>query len=160
MPRHIFVSLTHADTAIAEAFRDVLRVLFGDFLKVHFSTSKEIETGIGSGEDWFQWIVDRVVACDFALILITPSSVHKPWILWEAGAVAGAALASQPGQSLRKVRPLVYQLPTDMIPSPIRDSKVQFRRGDNQADVKRLLQEILDHTKRSGAERGSCDGVW
>jgi len=144
MPRRVFISLTHSDTPIAEALRDIIRALFGDFLKVHFSTSKELETGIGSGEDWFQWIVDKVVDCDFALLLVTPSSLHKPWILWEAGAVAGAALASQAGPSLRKVRPLVYQIPTDLIPSPIRDSKVQFRRGDSQADVKRLLQEILN----------------
>lgn len=143
MPRHIFVSLTHADTPIAEALRDALRDLFGDFLKVHFSTSKELETGIGSGDDWFQWIVDKVVDCDFAFILITPSSVHKPWILWEAGAVAGAAIATQ-AKSPRKVRPLVYQLPTEMIPSPIRDSKVQFRRGDSQAEVRKLLQEVLN----------------
>lgn len=38
--------------------------------------------------------MDRVRECDFALILITPSSVNKPWILWEAGAVSGAATAA------------------------------------------------------------------
>jgi len=144
MPRHIFISLNHADAPIAVALSDMLGSLFGDFLKPHYSPSTKLESGIGSGEDWFQWIVDKVVSCDFALILVTPSSVHRPWILWEAGAVAGAALSSQSGQALRKVRPLVYQLPTDMIPSPIRESKVQFRRGDSQSEVKKLLQEILN----------------
>jgi tetratricopeptide (TPR) repeat protein len=143
MAHGIFISLTHQDTAIAEALCDTLKTLFGDFLRVHFSTSKELAAGIMSGEDWFQWIVDRVKECDFALILVTPSSVHKPWILWEAGAVAGAALASEQG-GLRRVRPLVYQIATDQIPSPIRDSKVQFRRGDRFDDVKTLLREILN----------------
>ena len=138
-----FISLTHQDTPIAEAVRDALRELFGDFLEVHFSTSKELAGGIRSGEDWFQWIVERVKECDFALILITPSSVNKPWILWEAGAVAGVALASE-RDGLRKVRPLVYQVPTDLIPSPIHDSKVQFLRGDKGDDVQRLLEEILN----------------
>ena len=148
MPRNIFISLTHADTLIAEALRDAVKALFGDFLQVHFSTSKEMDGGIRSGEDWMQWIVDRVVDCDFALILVTPSSVHKPWILWEAGAVAGAALASQQDKSLRKVRPLVYNLPLELVPSPIRDAKVQFRRGDSAAEVKSLLREILDEYRR------------
>jgi len=143
MTHDIFISLTQQDTTIAEALRETLKTLFGDFLQVHFSTSKELAGGIRSGEDWFQWIVERVKQCDFALILITPSSVHKPWILWEAGAVAGAALASQQ-EGLRKVRPLVYQITTDLIPSPIRDSKVQFRRGDRLEDVKGLLREILN----------------
>ncbi len=143
MAHRVFISLTHQDTAIAEAMRTVLKDLFGDFLTVHFSTSKELAGGIRAGEDWFQWIVDQVKQCDFALILVSPSSVHKPWILWEAGAVAGAALASE-SQGLRKVRPLVYQVPTDQIPSPIRDSKVQFLRGDKTEDVQRLLEEILN----------------
>ncbi len=148
MPRNIFISLTHGDTLIAEALREAIRALFGDFLQVHFSTSKEMDGGIRSGEDWLQWIVDRVVDCDFALILITPASVHKPWILWEAGAVAGAALASRQDQSLRKVRPLVYSLPLEMVPSPIRDAKVQFRRGDSGPEVKSLLREVLDEYRR------------
>jgi hypothetical protein len=146
MAHQIFVSLTHADTGIAEALRTALVTLFRDTVHVYFSTSKELDGGIRSGEDWFQWIVDRVQKCDFALILITPSSVNKPWILWEAGAVAGAALASGQG-GMRKVRPLIYQVPSDLIPSPIRDSKVQFRRGDRAEEVKSLFKEILDDDK-------------
>jgi len=146
MAHQIFISLTHADTGIAEALRTAFGALFRDSVQVHFSTSKELDGGIRSGEDWFQWIVDRVQKCDFALILITPSSVNKPWILWEAGAVAGAALASGQG-GMRKVRPLVYQVPSDLIPSPIRDSKVQFRRGDRADEVKSLFKEILDDYK-------------
>ena len=151
MAHQIFISLTHADDGIAVALRTALDALFRDAIKVHFSTSKELDGGIKSGEDWFQWIVGHVQKCDIALILITPSSVNKPWILWEAGAVAGAAVAGAAvasGQGgMRKVRPLIYQVPTDLIPSPIRDSKVQFRRGDRADEVKSLFKEILDDYK-------------
>lgn len=143
MAHQIFISLTHADTGIAEALRTALDALFRDSVQVHFSTSKELDGGIRSGEDWFQWIVDRVQKCDIALILITPSSVNKPWILWEAGAVAGAALASGQG-GMHKVRPLIYQVPIELIPSPIRDSKVQFRRGDRADEMDSLFNEILE----------------
>ena len=91
---------------------------------------------------------DRVKECDFAFVLITPSSVYKPWILWEAGAVYGAALATGK-EGLRKVRPLVYQIGIDQIPSPIRESKTQFKRGDKIVEVGSLFKEIIDQYKNA-----------
>ncbi len=143
MSHRVFISLTQQDTSIAEALREAFSQLLGDTVKVSFSTSKELEGGIRHGEDWFQWIVKQVQECDFALILVTPASVQKPWILWEAGAVHGAAVASG-DVGLRKVRPLVYQLDAGQLPSPIRDSKAQYRRGDRTDDVDALFTEILD----------------
>jgi tetratricopeptide (TPR) repeat protein len=124
---------------LRQAFTDLL----GEMVKCSFSTSKYVDEGIPHGEDWFQWIVEQVQECDFALILLTPASAQKPWILWEAGAVHGAAVASGE-HGLRKVRPLVYQLDSEDLPSPIRDSKAQFRRGDSRDDVEALFTEILD----------------
>jgi tetratricopeptide (TPR) repeat protein len=143
MAHVIFISLTQQDTEIAEALRTALTDLLGDILEVHFSTSKEAAGGIRHGQDWFQWIVEEVQHCDFALILLTPASVQKPWILWEAGAVHGAAIASGQGD-LRKVRPLVFQVDSVHLPSPIKDSKAQYRRGDRLDDVSTLFTEILD----------------
>jgi tetratricopeptide (TPR) repeat protein len=147
MPREIFISLTEHDKPIAEALRDAFAQVFGDgLLEVKFSPSRQVGAGIASGEDWFKWIVERVKACHFALILVTPASVNKPWILWEAGAVAGAALAES-GGDMRKVRPIVFQVPTELIPSPIRDSKAQYRRGDVAEDFRFMLDEMFDELK-------------
>ena len=146
MSHKVFISLTQQDTPIAEALRQAFSELLGDLVKVVFSTSKHLESGIRHGEDWFEWIVKQVQECDFAMILLTPASVQKPWILWEAGAVHGAAVASD-AQGLRKVRPLVFQLDGDQLPSPIRDSKAQYRRGDRPDDVDALFTEILDQDR-------------
>ena len=148
MPREIFISLTEHDTPIAEALVAAFAQVFGEsLLEVKFSPSRQVGSAIGSGEDWFKWIVDRVKACQFALILVTPASVNKPWILWEAGAVAGAALAES-GGDMRKVRPIVYQVPPELIPSPIRDSKVQYRRGDVADDFRYMLDEMFDELSK------------
>src|SRR4051812_5756576 len=93
----IFISHTHTDQAVADAFRDAVQMLFSDAVAVHYSTNKELEGGIKPGEDWFHWIGQQVHGAKVALILLTPASVQKPWVLWEAGAVAGAALASEGG---------------------------------------------------------------
>jgi tetratricopeptide (TPR) repeat protein len=142
MPANIFISLTEQDTPIAMALRDAFRQLLGDSALVYFSTNKEVEGGISPGTDWFEWIITRVRECDFALILLTPTSVQKPWLLWEVGAVHGAAIASSK-QNVRKVRPLLYQLSTAQLPSPIRDSQVQFRRGDKADDMENFFTDIL-----------------
>ena len=148
MPREIFISLTEHDKPIAEALGTAFAQVFGaGLLDVKYSPSRQVGGGIASGEDWFKWIVDRVKACHFALILVTPASVNKPWILWEAGAVAGAALADS-GGDMRKVRPIVYQVPTELIPSPIRDSKVQYRRGDVAEDFRYMLDEMFDELSK------------
>ncbi len=153
MTPSIFISLTHRDTSIAEALDRALKALLGEDAAVYFSTSKELRGGIGHGENWFQWIVDKVKECDFSLVLITPASVQKPWIPWEAGAVYGAAVAS--GQEgLRKVRPLLYRVRTDDLPSPIRDSQIQLRRGDDPGDVMTFFKGILAQYKDSlGADK-------
>ena len=144
MAREIFISLTEHDRPIAEALSEAFSQVFGEgLLEAKYSPSRQVGATILSGEDWFRWIVERVKACHFALILVTPASVNKPWILWEAGAVAGAALALTEGD-MRKVRPIVYQVPTELIPSPIRDAKAQFRRGDNAEDFRLMLDEIYD----------------
>jgi tetratricopeptide (TPR) repeat protein len=142
MDQRIFVSLTEQDTPLAETLRQALYTLLDRRISVHFSTSTELGRGPSHGEDWFDWIIAQVKECDFAFILVTPASVNKPWILWEAGAVQGAAVAAG-AEGLRKVRPLVYQLEMEQVPSPIRESKVQCRRGDREKDVTSLLKEVL-----------------
>ncbi len=143
MKRHIFVSLTTEDTPLAEALRAALQKLVGDTLTVHFSTSTEVGAGPRHGEDWFDWIIREVDECDFAFILLTPASVEKPWIVWEAGALHGAAGRGGRG----KVRPILFQVSDTQVPSPIRESKVQFKRGDTTTHVEGLLREVIDEYK-------------
>jgi hypothetical protein len=143
MNKKIFISLTHADNEIAQAIKDVLFALFGEHINVSFSTSKEIDSGIKPGEDWIAWIGERVRTCDLVLALMTPTSVSKPWILWELGAVYGAASASNP-EAERKIRPLLYRIRDDDIPSPLRDNKMQFKRGDNRLDAITLFTDIVE----------------
>jgi tetratricopeptide (TPR) repeat protein len=143
MAREIFISLTVHDTPIARALEAAFQALFGDVYVPQFSSSKSIGTGISAGENWFKWIVERVRACDFALILITPSSVNKPWILWEAAAVAGAAISGSEG-SLRKVRPLLFQVTADFLPSPLTATQVQLTTGDDEEGFGYLLDQMLN----------------
>src|SRR4051812_45026803 len=112
MPGNIFISLTHEDAPIAAAIEQALKQLVGDAARVHFSPSADASGGIKAGQDWFEWINQRVRECDFALILFTPRSLRHPWLIWEAGAIHGAATATA-REGLRKIRPLLFRLEPD-----------------------------------------------
>jgi len=143
MNHRIFISLTAQDKPIADALKRALQRLIGDSLDVKFSPGLAVGDGPSHGQDWFEWIVDQVEHCDFAFIVLSPASIQKPWILWESGAVQGAAGASGQREQ-RKVRPILFQVTESELPSPIRESKVQFRRGDRPDHVENLFKEVIN----------------
>ena len=142
--REVFLSLTSADAELANAIRRVFQKCFGNRVIIFDSTSRELRGGVGHGEDWFEWIGVRLRECDFAFFLVTPLSMNKPWIVWEAGAAYGIALSTG-GDRVRKIRPIIYQIEEDKIPSPFKSLRVQFKRGDDFGDVKVLFAELVEH---------------
>jgi tetratricopeptide (TPR) repeat protein len=149
--RVIFISHTVADLAIAEAIQDALETLFGArAVTVAYSSSRELGSGVRFGEDWFQWIGQQVRTAAVTLVLLTPASVQKPWVLWEAGAVYGAAL-TDPDGALRRVRPIAFQVAMDDVPSPLQSSHAHIARGDNYSDVKLILNEFVEEFSTSNA---------
>jgi tetratricopeptide (TPR) repeat protein len=136
----LFISHTHTDQPIADAIRDAARSIFNNVVAVNYSTNKELDGGIRPGDDWFRWIGQQVRQSKVALILLTPASVQKPWVLWEAGAVAGAALASD-GEGHRKLRPISYRLRGADIPTPF--GRDQVTNGLDERDVERLFEDLI-----------------
>ena len=145
MKKQIFISFTHADKEIAQAIKDALHALLPYQVEVTFSPSKELDSGIGLGEDWIDWIGERVRTCDFVLALITPTSVSKSGILWELGAVYGATASNTEAE--RKIRPLLYRVSEDHMPSPLRDNKIQAKRGDDRSAAITLFIDIVEGYK-------------
>jgi tetratricopeptide (TPR) repeat protein len=137
----IFISHTHADREIADALSAAIEGVFGGLLTTSYSTKKELDGGIKPGEEWFRWIVGRVHSAKIAVILLTPASIQKPWVLWEAGAVYGAGIASAE-TGVRKVRPLVFKLSGSQVPSPF--AGIQGVNGDDRSGIERFLRDLLD----------------
>jgi tetratricopeptide (TPR) repeat protein len=112
----LFISHNAADRPFAVALRNAVHEpLDSDTLiDVRFSTSDE--AGPQGGEKWRDWIYRQVVEFGTAPIVVTPNSLGKPWLLWEAGACFGAALAkrasapSGPSGQLKEPDPRIGQL--------------------------------------------------
>lgn len=139
-PRSIFISLTKDDSPIADALRDALYELFSHHrVRVDYSTNKDYEGGIRHGSDWYRWIHDRVSDCSAAIIILTSTSVRKPWVLYESGAVASSAYGS--GDASQKLRPMMFQMSEDAVPSPLKH--VQTVRGDDADGFRSMLRELV-----------------
>lgn len=84
--KSIFISHSHSDHRLAQRLQSLLEDVSDKKIQIHRSS----ESGaIKTGEDWREWINEKVLSCDFAVVLLTPSSFRGRWVLWEAGAVAG-----------------------------------------------------------------------
>lgn len=154
----VFISHTHSDQPLADALSELMRELFADKVQVNYSSRKELDGGIAPGDDWFRWIVEQVRVADAALILLTPASVQKPWVIWEAGAVAGAAFATAAEEM--RVFPLTFGIRSSEVPTPF--ARTQLVAGADDAEVGKLVDDLFgrfgrDFTpkemKRFGAEQ-------
>jgi len=77
----------------------------------------------------------------FTAVILTPRSVDRPWLMWEAGAVSGVALADDRPSS---VIPLIYRLSADQIPGPLRSHLGAH--GEDAESIGRLLEQFRQST--------------
>lgn len=147
----IFISHTHGDRKIAEAIDGAISTLLGNgVVDVVYSTKRDNEGGIPHGADWFDWIVDQVKRADIALVLLTPGSVQKPWVLWEAGAVEGVAMALssaglEEAPPMRKVRPIRFNLDAHDLPSPFH--RLQILNGTDPIEFGQFFKDLTTQYK-------------
>nr|WP_281272644.1 toll/interleukin-1 receptor domain-containing protein [Solirubrobacter pauli] len=136
------MSHTGTDADVAHAISAALELLFDRSVAVNYSTRTQGEGAIKPGADWFKWINTQVATGDGTLILLTPASVQKPWVLWEAGAVFSAATAKGDA-ALERVRPVLFGIESADVPDPLAKSRQQYVRGDDPDSVRQLLRALV-----------------
>ena len=153
----IFVSHTTRDSAIVDALGALHTALFGARVELVRSSDQGAGAGIAPGEQWLQWITDQIVDSDQAYVLLTPNSLSRSWMMWESGAAAGVALATE---RQRPVVPILFGISADDVPSPLRSA--QMVQGDIREPngALRLLQELnvkLNHALPEAAFTATID---
>jgi tetratricopeptide (TPR) repeat protein len=133
----LFVSHSHGDHELAQALKQLIESCFPGHIQVNSSSAAPSAGGISMGSDWLEWIYEQVQKSRFTVVLLTPNSIGKPWLMWEAGAVSGVSLAKS--QSALVI-PLVYRLSMEQVPSPLRSR--QAARGEDQEAVRRVLATL------------------
>ena len=127
----IFISASFADRDLEEALQ---RLLVDLIPGVEIRSSGETPIGAGSEPDWQKWVLNSAQNSSFAMVLLTPRSISRPWLAWEAGAIS-AIVGS------RKYQPIAFDLDIAEIPMPW--TEFQIVRGDRRDDVTAMLERLL-----------------
>lgn len=85
----IFVSHDHRDATLAEAFSNLLTDASGGFLNSFRSSDRKGGAGIEFGAEWYSEIMGKIDDATDVVALLTPNSLDRPWILYEAGVAKG-----------------------------------------------------------------------
>lgn len=85
----IFISHDTRDAPIAEAFSSLLKSVSAGVLKSFRSSDKKGNQGIEFGVEWYPEIMKKLEVASDVVCLLTPNSVNRPWILYEAGVAKG-----------------------------------------------------------------------
>jgi tetratricopeptide (TPR) repeat protein len=144
----IFVSHAHADAAVVAAFKTLLTQIFDD-VEVDYSSDLSGGGGIEAGTNWLQWVLDKVRACNLAVVVLTPESISRPWLMWESGAVNGIALALQ---EQRQIVPLLFRVNRENLTGPL--SHLQAEQGETKQGIHRTVLAVWNLLgKRPGKEK-------
>lgn len=81
----VFISHVHEDKQVADAFAVLIQDVTAGSVPTYSSSATAGDQGIKYGTEWFQWIRTRVDAADHVVAILTPNSLGRPWILFEAG---------------------------------------------------------------------------
>jgi hypothetical protein len=87
---------------------------------------------IDRGALWFTQIIDELSTTTHGIICLTRENKEKPWILFEAGALAKGLASSR-----------IYTLLVDLNPEDIRDPLAQFNHTrPNEGEILKLVSSI------------------
>ncbi len=85
----IFISHDARDAELAEAFSKLLTSVSAGVLKSFRSSDRKGAQGIEYGVEWFPELMKQLEKASDVVCLLTPRSIDRPWILYEAGVAKG-----------------------------------------------------------------------
>lgn len=85
----VFISHDSRDGDLAEAFGNLLSDVSAGTLKSFRSSDKKGTSGIEFGAEWYKSIMTQLGDATDVVALLTPRSMDRPWILYEAGVAKG-----------------------------------------------------------------------
>lgn len=127
----IFISHAHEDKALARAWSELLNCVSNGQVDPWYSSDDRADSGIAPGS-WREQIHQKLESADILLIIVTPGSNERPWLLWESGFAAGKS---------KIIIPIVFFLRHDRIHS-VFETKQKYD-GESKDDALQLCERIV-----------------
>ncbi len=83
----IFISHINEESEVAHKVKSLLRDAFGPDMRIFVSSDYESLRG---GDKWFPTILENLKSARVILVLLSKTSLYRPWIPYEAGVGEGA----------------------------------------------------------------------
>jgi len=127
----IFISHAAEDHKLAHAWQQLIATISNGANVPFYSGDRSSQGGIGL-EEWRARIDQALTEAEHILVLLTPGSNERPWVLFESGIAHGQQ---------KHVVPVVHFMP----PSAIHDvfKAFQVHNGRMREDVYRLIELML-----------------
>lgn len=135
----IFISHANIDRSLALLVKEIfngnlIKPEGGDIIKVFCSSDiGDIE----GGKPWFDAIMTALRTSQVCISIMTPNSVHRPWVLFESG---GAYSLSIGQQSRSRMFPVCSKSVKNILPGPL--SFIQARYIGDKKEVLQLCKEV------------------
>lgn len=143
----IFISHANADQEIVDLLSQVIERVSQKQVKVWFSSDLRNSGGLTSSRDYFQSIIDELIKCSMTIIVISPTSITRPWVNFEAGVACKVH-----GDNIIGAR---IGLNEDDVPDPIK--RLNSRNLNTKSNVHKLLADIHSHFNLAGYDPKMAD---
>jgi hypothetical protein len=131
----IFISHASTDKPVAHVIKQEIEIVFGDNVEVFVSS---LPGSIEPGSDWLKQIQKKLDDASIVIVLITPISIHRPWIWFEIGASWMKMIEKK-----RKIYPLCApEIELNSLPEPL--SRLQALSLGKAEDIKLLFKSLYD----------------
>lgn len=89
----VFISHDSRDAFLGRAFADLLKGVTGGALRTFCSADARGAAGIEFGVEWYPKIISKLEEATDVVVLLTPKSLDRSWIMFEAGVARGIGKA-------------------------------------------------------------------
>jgi len=139
----VFISHDSRDAEVAEAFSKLLSSVSAGVLKSFRSSDRKGSQGIEYGVEWYPELMKKLESASDVVCLLTPRSLERPWILYEAGVAKG------------KLDTPVYGIAVGIPLSRANAGPfAQFQNcDDNEAALTKLVMQLLARVPDSEPDR-------
>lgn len=133
----LFISHAHDDKLITHALAHLFNAPFSKNFEIWYSS--DIRPGGGTANDWRSQIREQIEACKFMLVVLTPLSYQRSWILWEVSAAYAMQHCDDCNQTIH-IYPVSYDVNFETLPKPL--SLLTIKDGTKGDDIKKIYSDI------------------
>jgi hypothetical protein len=130
----VLISHSHDEKPLAGAWKELLENVSLSGIQVWFSSDSSHVGGMPIGREWRDQLYDRLADSEFILAIQTPSSIARPWIMWECGVASGI-------EKERGLIPIIFSMGRGDLASPL--ASYQVYQGEDKEQVKEVCQRLV-----------------